>query len=196
MYAIQMTNPNLQDVRNRRREIRTLISNLATEDTDLFTAEKALLRLGGLSEAPLPPIPMIPPAALPPLPPFPVAPDPTHTDVPAQNGAADESRDEKDGGGTEEEEEEDDGRSLLDVVRDVMAGNETLEQLTLLLFRNCSDLWWNANEIQDHLQKLKGKEVPMGSISPMLTAMKNAGIIVRNGHSVALAERAKEQAEP
>lgn len=83
---------------------------------------------------------------------------------------------------------------MIDEVRGLMTGNETLEQLTLLLFENCSDVWWTATEIQSHLSDLKGKEVPMGSISPMLTAMKNAGTIIRKGHDVALATKAMEEA--
>ncbi|WP_076860219.1 hypothetical protein [Bradyrhizobium mercantei] len=89
-----------------------------------------------------------------------------------------------------DEDEDDGGAGLVKLVQDVMAGNETLEQLTLLLFRNCSDTWWTANEIQDYLQRIKGKDVPMSSISPILTALKNSGVIVREGHNIALTEKA------
>lgn len=53
--------------------------------------------------------------------------------------------------------------------------------------------WWTAAEIQPELSKLKGAEVPMGTISPTLTAMKTNGEIVRNGMRIALASRVPPQ---
>jgi hypothetical protein len=104
--------------------------------------------------------------------------------------AEEEEAQEDEGVEAVDEDEDDGGAGLVKLVQDVMAGNETLEQLTLLLFRNCSDIWWTANEIQDYLQRIKGKDVPMSSISPILTALKNSGVIVREGHNIALAEKA------
>ncbi|WP_454648017.1 hypothetical protein [Bradyrhizobium liaoningense] len=195
-----MSNPSLQDVRNRRRQLRAEIAALNAEDSELYAAEKVLLRLGGIAEPaplPLPPYPPLPPAT--PVNPvkssgslggsaalFRRRPDPNLPPPPSAEelAAAVASLEEEDG------EQGDGGAGLVKLVQDVMVGNETLEQLTLLLFRNCSDTWWTATEIQDYLQRIKGKEVPMNSISPMLTAMKNAGTIVRDGHNVALTEKA------
>lgn len=192
-----MSNPNLQDVRNRRQEIRKAVSALTIEDQDLLQAEKALLRLGNINEPPLVPLPIIPPPPPVPAPteasatepPLPWAANPVWTapPPPAQTMMPIDVPNEE-----EEDEDEEDIR-VIDVVRSITGGNESLEQLTLLLFRNCSDTWWTAAEIQEHLQILKGKEVPMGSISPMLTAMKNNNVIVRDGLKVALTEKYQEE---
>jgi len=189
-----MKNPTLQDVLSRRQQIKTQIASLNEEDQDLAAAEKALLRLAGMTEAPAFPFiaPASQPAPFPPPPasswaipgappaPTPVLPLPPLMAPPAPSGYEPNYNEGESG--------------VIDEVRGLMTGNETLEQLTLLLFENCSDVWWTATEIQSHLSDLKGKEVPMGSISPMLTAMKNAGTIIRKGHDVALATKAMEEA--
>lgn len=51
------------------------------------------------------------------------------------------------------------------------------------------DLWQLASSVQAYVSSLSSKEVPMSSISPELTAMKNNGTIVRNDKFVALALR-------
>ncbi|MDZ7926318.1 MAG: hypothetical protein U5L46_04040 [Agrobacterium sp.] len=42
------------------------------------------------------------------------------------------------------------------------------------------DLWQQASDIQAYVSSLSEKDVPMSSISPELTAMKNNGTIIRN----------------
>lgn len=46
--------------------------------------------------------------------------------------------------------------------------------------------WMTANEIQVQASLTKGEEIPMTSVSPTLTEMKDAGVIVRDGLKVAL----------
>ncbi len=46
-----------------------------------------------------------------------------------------------------------------------------------------------ANEVRAKASELKGTEIPMGTVSPTLTDLKNAGLIVRDGMRVALASR-------
>jgi len=157
-----MSNPTLKDVRNRRAQIAKISADLKVEDDELAVAEKVLVRLGAGTGTPWPAPPPPPWAAAQP-PPWAAAPPP-----PAPE--------------TEE-------LSLSDTVKQLMTGNETLEQLIILLFENCIDVWWTANEVQALLGVLKGKEVPMGSVSPTLTAMKNSGVLVRDGLNVALASK-------
>jgi hypothetical protein len=84
-----------------------------------------------------------------------------------------------------------DGPGVGDLVKGAIKGNETIEELIVLLMEHCSDPWWTAAEIQDHLTQVKGKEVPMSSVSPTLTNMKVKGLLVRNGMNVALASEVK-----
>jgi hypothetical protein len=200
-----MDSPNLDIVRNRRRRIWSMVSSLCEEDRELYTAEKVLLRLSGTSEKPSHPLTVLPPQM------GTASADMNALLTSASYGITtrlhpgeftDLDLIEAERAFAETEEEEDDftadendgGKGLVDLVQSVMSGNESLEQLTLLLFRNCGDVWWTANEIQDYLQRIKGKEVPMNSISPMLTALKNAGVIAREGHNVALTDRTVKEA--
>jgi hypothetical protein len=70
-----------------------------------------------------------------------------------------------------------------------LTGKENLEEIITRLFEECGEIWWNANEVQEHLTLIKGRDVPMSSVSPTLTMMKNKGTLVRDGLSVALASR-------
>lgn len=200
-----MNPPDLNSVRNRRRQIWSQISVLCEEDRDLYTAEKVLLRLSGTPEKASLPMTVLPPQmgtastemnALLSSGSYGIGtrlhPDEfTHQDLVAAERDFAEAEEEE-----EEEEEEAEGidgdAGLVRLVRDVMTGNETLEQLTMLLMRNCGDVWWTATEIKDFLTRVKGREVPMASISPMLTNLKNNGVIIRSGHNIALTGRAKQ----
>jgi hypothetical protein len=155
-----MTNPTLQDVRNRRAQIAKITADLTAEDAELATAEKVLIRLSAAPSLPLIPIVVAEPEALP-------------VSVPTAPAA---------------QESESEGL-VSDAVKEIMTGHETLEQLIVLMFENCSDDWWTASEVQTCLTEIKGKEVPMSSISPTLTNMKNNGLIVRDGFNVGLAAR-------
>jgi len=63
------------------------------------------------------------------------------------------------------------------------------------VLRQSNQIWMTANEIQERASAIKGQEVPMATVSPTLSNMKNDGIIVRNGLKVALASRLKENGE-
>ena len=54
-------------------------------------------------------------------------------------------------------------------------------------------LWQTANQIKDYLTAATGSEVPMSSISPALTSLKNSGTIIRKDMVVALALRAESE---
>ncbi|HET6525176.1 hypothetical protein [Sphingopyxis sp.] len=49
-------------------------------------------------------------------------------------------------------------------------------------------IWLNANQIQERASELKGEDIPMSSISPMLSEMKDT-YLERDGMLVALKER-------
>ena len=161
--------PTLADVRARRAEIAKAVGPLMAEDDELKIAEKVLARLAEAPE-PAPTAAKVPPPTPPPRPVTSPAPD---------DGAS---------------ANDDDGLSLEETVRQKLTGNENLEDLTKLLFDNCSDDWWTATEVQDYLTRVKGKEVPMSSVSPTLTKLKDAGVIVRDGLKVALKSRVPQLA--
>jgi hypothetical protein len=67
--------------------------------------------------------------------------------------------------------------------------NATLEQLLVYLLEGKVDPWASASQLQEALTILKRREVPMSSVSPTLTKMKDYGTIVREGLKVALKSR-------
>jgi hypothetical protein len=67
--------------------------------------------------------------------------------------------------------------------------NATHEAYTAWLLLGAVDPWATANQIQAALSQLVQRPVPLTSVSPMLTSMKNKGIIARDGLKVALASR-------
>lgn len=68
----------------------------------------------------------------------------------------------------------------------------TSKALFLLVLRQSPDPWMTANEIQERATTIKGQDVPMATVSPTLSNMKNDGLIVREGLKVALASRINE----
>jgi hypothetical protein len=54
-------------------------------------------------------------------------------------------------------------------------------------------LWQTANEIRDYLSQQEGRDVPMSSVSPELTKLKNSETIVRKDLLVALALRVEKE---
>lgn len=69
----------------------------------------------------------------------------------------------------------------------------TTRDLVLKVMAETEDPWTNANDIQARVSEMKGREVPMSTISPTLSDLKNKdGLIVREGMKVALAERLKQ----
>lgn len=73
----------------------------------------------------------------------------------------------------------------------VDAGKESVESLILIILGASDRVWWTANELQAELTALKGAEVPMSTISPTLTNMKNGGKIFRDGLRVADSNRVR-----
>lgn len=65
----------------------------------------------------------------------------------------------------------------------------TTRDLFLEVLRANEPPWMIANEVRAKASELKGTEIPMGTVSPTLTDLKNAGLIVRDGMRVALASR-------
>lgn len=60
------------------------------------------------------------------------------------------------------------------------------------VLEEASSVWLTANEVQEKAKKLKGMDIPMGSVSPGLTEMKDDGFVVRVGLKVALKTRLQE----
>lgn len=57
-------------------------------------------------------------------------------------------------------------------------------------------VWLTANEVQEFASKLRGGEgIPMSSVSPGLSDMKQDGTIERDGMKVALKSRLNENGE-
>jgi hypothetical protein len=203
--ATNASSPGLADVRARRVEIAELIGALQTEDRELANVEIALLRLADMAKV-IPPhispspasmaastprsaaIAVLPlstavttlaaatalPPSPPPAPPVKASPPPAPT--PGQDEA--------------EDEDEDDGLSLVDTVKNAMTGKENLQELIVLLMDQSSDTWWTANEIQSYLSEIKGRDVPMRSITFILDNMKDKGLLARDGLNVALPPKA------
>ena len=68
----------------------------------------------------------------------------------------------------------------------------TSKAVFLSVLRQSLNPWMTANEIQERASAIKGHDVPMATVSPTLSNMKNAGLIVRDGLKVALTERLNE----
>lgn len=72
----------------------------------------------------------------------------------------------------------------------------SIADVILAIMRKAEKVWWTANELQDLASEARGSEVPMTSISPNLSKLKNNGDIVRDDLKVALAERVADQSKP
>jgi hypothetical protein len=68
----------------------------------------------------------------------------------------------------------------------------TTKALIQSVLRQSQNPWMSAIEIQVRASFIKGQDVPMATISPTLSNMKNDGLIVRSGFHVALADRLNE----
>ena len=84
----------------------------------------------------------------------------------------------------------------LQRIKESMSGTETVEQLTTRLLSESAPPWWTSSQLQTALSTLKGKQVPMNTLSPTLWKMAKAGVIVRDSLTVALASRIEKAAEP
>lgn len=162
-----MSNPALSDVQARRsaikaeREtIRARDQVLVAEDQDLAVAERALIRLAGLAG-----MPWAQQADLLQAPHHGVI----HPDDALGSWAT-----------------PDGWRTPTNIPR---PNNGTHEEYTAWLLMGAVDPWATANQIQAALSQLVERPVPLTSVSPMLTSMKNKGLILREGLKVALASR-------
>ena len=70
---------------------------------------------------------------------------------------------------------------------------KTTKDALLLALKVSTEPWMTANELQVRASSLKAAEIPMATVSPTLSNLKNAGLIVREGHRVALATRIKSE---
>ena len=86
-------------------------------------------------------------------------------------------------------------RSVFDKLHALSAASRppTLVEYILKALQDSFMVWSNANDIEDFVSKLKGAEIPMSSISPMVTELKKRGVIVRDGLNVALASRVRRR---
>jgi hypothetical protein len=73
---------------------------------------------------------------------------------------------------------------------------KTNKEAILMALRIASDVWLTANELRERASKLKAKDIPMATISPTLTNLKNDRVIAREGFKVALISRLNENGEP
>ena len=72
----------------------------------------------------------------------------------------------------------------------------TTKALFADVLRTNDEPWMTANEIRKKASVLKGQEIPMATVSPTLTSLKNDGLLVRDGLKVALVERTKRVKAP
>lgn len=72
----------------------------------------------------------------------------------------------------------------------------TSRTLFISILRQSEEVWVTANEIQERASAIKGQQIPMATVSPTLSNMKNDGLIVRDGLKVALADRVKKAEAP
>jgi hypothetical protein len=156
------TNPSLSDVAARREQLEAEIEERKMELAELAFAERVLRRLGEYT----PPVrvgPAVPGVTLNSIPRH-ISPRPPPPPPPPA--------------------------PRLDAYT-VDPSKESVESLILIVLGASDRLWWTANELQSELSKLKGAEVPMSTISPTLTNMKNSHKIHRVGLRVADSNRAR-----
>lgn len=71
-----------------------------------------------------------------------------------------------------------------------------LAEFFLKTLQDADPPWMTANEVQVAASTLKGSEIPMSSVSPTLTDLKNKGLVARDGLKVALATRVQTIGAP
>jgi hypothetical protein len=70
---------------------------------------------------------------------------------------------------------------------------KTTKDALLLALKVSTEPWLTANELQVRAIGLKGEDIPMATVSPTLSNLKNAGLIIREGHKVALVTRIRSE---
>lgn len=89
-----------------------------------------------------------------------------------------------------------DSMAVPEVVAPAMPGRRLTKNAAIVEALSAPrELWQTANQIRDFIVKLLGKDVPMSSVSPALTDLKNSGTIARRDMAVALVLRL-EREEP
>ena len=74
-------------------------------------------------------------------------------------------------------------------VASVPARSMTAKMMMIAVLRQSPSPWMTSDELRERVIAIKGDDVPMGTVGPTLSNMKNEGVIVRDGFKVALAER-------
>jgi hypothetical protein len=69
---------------------------------------------------------------------------------------------------------------------------ETIKSIMVTVMRSMPDIWTTARELQARVSEIKGREVPMSTISPTLSELKSDDLLARDGMKIALNERLKE----
>jgi hypothetical protein len=67
----------------------------------------------------------------------------------------------------------------------------SVSDVLMHILSTSATVWHTSSELQIEASRLKGKDVPMTTISPTLTALKKQNMVVRDGNKVAFAERAR-----
>jgi hypothetical protein len=68
----------------------------------------------------------------------------------------------------------------------------TTKALMQAVLRQSPSPWMTSEELRERVSALKGEEVPMGTVGPTLSNLKNDGVILRDGFKIALVERLNE----
>jgi hypothetical protein len=153
--------PNIDTVRSRRTEIASLRASLKAQDQSLATEDNEL-EVAERALARLAGLPMYLPS-------------------PAIDLDLNLPMDEALGSWFTAEGWKNPGRPAPD--------NGTIEEVIVWLLEGAIDAWANANQIKAALSGTLRRDVPMSTVSPTLSLMKNKGTIVRDGLKVALASR-------
>lgn len=66
---------------------------------------------------------------------------------------------------------------------------KTTKEIIIQVLIENNDPWMIASDIQEAASRIKGSEIPMSTLSPTLTTLKDEGSIVRDGQKVAYAPR-------
>jgi hypothetical protein len=67
-------------------------------------------------------------------------------------------------------------------------GSMTSKDAILYILMNAPEIWLTTQEVQDRVSTLLGRSVPIGTIAPSLSELKNLEQIVRDGAKVAHSE--------
>jgi hypothetical protein len=86
--------------------------------------------------------------------------------------------------------------SAAPIVQEMIERNATKAQIAVEVLQESSNPWMTANEVRRFFSEKRGEDTPMSSISPLLTKLKDDGLLVRNGLHVALRSRVQATEAP